>query len=70
VDGVNADSYRTASDGVFAEAKPVGVQRGAFPKMQPSTTSRAVVVAPFDQGVANDNISAVVKIRERFTYSR
>jgi hypothetical protein len=68
VDGVAVDSYRTSSAGVFAGQKLVSVQRGAFPKLQPSTTSVAVVCAPVDQGAANDLISAVVRVRERFTY--
>jgi hypothetical protein len=38
--------------------------------MAPSTTSVAIVCAPFDQGVANDLISAVISVRERFSYSR
>jgi hypothetical protein len=70
IDGVNADSYRTSSAGVFAGQKLVGVQRGAFPKMVPSTTSVAVLCVPFDQGVANDLISAAVSVRERFSYGR
>lgn len=68
IDGVNFDSYRTSSAGVFAGQKLVGQQRGAFPKMTPSTTSVAIIAAPFDQGVANDLISAKVSVRERFTY--
>jgi hypothetical protein len=68
IDGPNADSYRTSSAGVFAGQKLVGQQRGAFAKMAPSTTSLAVVCAPFDQGAANDLISARVSIKERFTY--
>lgn len=70
IDGPNADSYRTSSAGVFAGNKLVSVQRGAFAKMQPSTVSLAVVCAPVDQGAANDIISAVVAVRERFTYGR
>jgi hypothetical protein len=69
IDGPNADSNRTASGGAFAgNQKLVAVQRGAFPKMVPSTVSLAVIVAPFDQGPANDLISAKVSIRERFSY--
>jgi hypothetical protein len=70
IDGVNVDSYRTASSGVFGGAKLVSAQRGSFPKAVPSTTSVAVVCVPFDQGVANDKISAVVSVRERFFYAR
>lgn len=70
IDGPNADSYRTSSAGVFAGQKLVNVQRGAFPKMVPSTTSLAVICAPVDQGPANDLISAAVSVRERFTYGR
>jgi hypothetical protein len=70
IDGPNADSYRTSSAGVFAGQKLVSVQRGAFAKMVPSTTSLAVVCAPMDQGAANDVISAAVSIRERFTYGK
>lgn len=70
IDGVNADSYRTSSAGVFAGQKLVSQQRGAFVKMVPSTSSLAVVCAPVDQGVANDIISAAVSVRERFTYGR
>jgi hypothetical protein len=67
IDGPNTDSYRTASSGVFAGQKLAAVQRGAFPKAAPSTSSVAVVMAPFDQGCASDLISAVVRVRERFT---
>lgn len=70
IDGVNADSYRTSSAGVFAGQKLVGQQRGAFPKMAPSTTSVAVIAAAVDQGPGNDLISAVVSVKERFTYAR
>jgi hypothetical protein len=70
IDGINADAYRTSSAGVFAGQKLVGQMRGAFPKMQPSTTSVAVIAAAFDQGPANDIISAAVSVRERYTYSR
>jgi hypothetical protein len=70
VDGPNADSYRTSSAGVFAGQKLNAVARGAFPKMVPSTTSLAVICAPVDQGAANDLISAVVSVRERFTYGQ
>jgi hypothetical protein len=69
IDGPDVDAYRTASSGVFG-AKITGGQRGAIPKAAPSTTSVAVVCAPFDQGVANDKISAVVSVRERFFYAR
>jgi hypothetical protein len=70
IDGVNADSYRTSSAGVFSGQKLVEKQRGAFAKMQPSTVALAVVCAPVDQGAANDIISAVVAVRERFNYGR
>jgi hypothetical protein len=70
IDGVNTDSYRTSSAGVFAGQKLVSQQRGAFPKMVPSTTSVAVIAAAFDQGPANDLISAVVSVKERYTYGR
>jgi hypothetical protein len=70
IDGVAADSYRTSSAGVFSGQKLVAQQRGAFPKLQPSTTSVAVIAAAFDQGVANDLISAVVSIRERYIYGK
>lgn len=66
IDGVTADSYRVASGGAFAGAKLVSQQHGAFPKMQPSTTSVAVVAAAYDQGPANDIISAAISVRERF----
>lgn len=69
-DGPNADVYRTASSGVFAGQKLMSVQRGAFPKAAPSTSSIAVICMPFDQGVANDLVSAVVSVRERFFYAR
>jgi hypothetical protein len=69
ISGNNIDSYRVSSAGVFG-AKLTAVQRGAYPKMQPSTTSLAVVCAPVDQGVANDLISAVISVKERFTYGR
>lgn len=69
-DGPDADVYRTASSGVFSGEKLMAVQRGAFPKAAPSTSSIAVVCAPFDQGSANDLISAVVSVRERFFYAR
>jgi hypothetical protein len=69
-DGPDADVYRTASSGVFSGQKLMSVQRGAFPKAAPSTSSIAVVCAPFDQGVANDLVSAVVSVRERFFYAR
>lgn len=70
VDGVTPDSYRTSSAGVFGGQKLTSVQRGAFPKMAPSTTSVAVIAAAFDQGVANDTISAVISVRERYVYGR
>ena len=70
ISGNQADSWRTSSAGAFAGQKLVSVQRGAFPKLSPSTTSIAVIAAPFDQGVANDLISAVVSVKERFTYAR
>jgi hypothetical protein len=69
-DGPDADVYRTASSGVFSGAKLMNVQRGAFPKAAPSTSSVAIVCAPFDQGAANDLISAAVSVRERFFYAR
>jgi hypothetical protein len=67
--GNNVDSYRVSSAGVFAGQKLINNQKGAFPKMVPSTTSLAVVCAPVDQGVANDLISAVVSVKERFSYA-
>lgn len=70
IDGVNSDSYRVATSGVFAGAKLVSSQKGAFAKMVPSTVSLAVVCAPVDQGVANDIISAAVSVKERFSYGR
>lgn len=70
VDGPDADLYRTASSGAFAGQKLNAQQRGAFPKAAPSTSSVAVVCMPFDQGPANDKISAVVSVRERFFYAR
>jgi hypothetical protein len=68
--GNSVDSYRTSSAGVFAGQKLVSQQKGTWPKMVPSTVSLAVVCAPVDQGVANDLISAVVAVRERYTYAR
>lgn len=69
-DGPDADTYRTSASGVFAGQKLMSVQRGAFPKAAPSTSSVAVVCAPFDQGTANDLISAAVSVKERFFYAR
>lgn len=70
IDGPDADSYRTSSAGVFAGNKLMGVQRGAFPKAAPSTSSVAIVCVPFDQGAANDLLSAAVSVRERYFYAR
>lgn len=70
IDGVTPDSFRTSSAGVFGGQKLVSQQRGAFPKMSPSTTSVAVIAAAFDQGTANDFISAVISVRERYTYGQ
>lgn len=69
-DGPDADAYRTSSAGVFAGQKLTAGQRGAFPKAAPSTSSIAIICAPFDQGAANDQVSAVVSARERFFYAR
>lgn len=68
--GNNVDSYRTSSAGVFAGQKLVAWQKGAFPKMVPSTVSLACILAPVDKGVANDLISAVVSTKERFQYGQ
>jgi hypothetical protein len=70
IDGPNLDCYRTSSAGVFSGQKLVSQMRGAFPNMVPSTTSVAVIAAAVDQGVANDVISAVISINERFTYAQ
>jgi hypothetical protein len=69
-DGPNFDVYRTASSGVFSGQKLMAVQRGAFPKAAPSTSSVAIVCAPFDQGAANDVVSATISLKERFFYAR
>jgi hypothetical protein len=65
--GNSFDSWRTSSAGVFAGQKLVANQRGSWPKMAPSTTSVAVVCAPVDSGPANDILSAVIRVRERYT---
>jgi hypothetical protein len=70
LDGPHSDSWRQSSAGAFSGYKLTSVQRGAFPKISPSAVSLAVVCAPVDQGPGNDLISAVVKVRERFSYGQ